>query len=294
MEQRPEHAHGPDCGPGRKGVGECAGRGQCQPDAGHFVTSQTTLEQQIDTKASTSQLAQAVATRHPLISAEAPLPLTLVQGLQDALSAASSNATIQDGQLTIAKTSGLQSALDSRATIAALNSGLNYKQDKITSVYAIPQSHVQGPEAALASKLSSLSDAPGSSNSLIASGGTLRKLLGQDGIDVAANLTSLPDGSYASEILISGSALLQAIANLTALVNQKQTLISVANPIPSIDFVYGLGEALTNAASQVVTIDSIPNLVATLAKGGHLFSSTSRPHVFSHQGGCRAKSQPFR
>ena len=48
------------------------------------VTSQTTLEEQIDTKASTSQLTQAVATRHPLISAEAPLPLTLVQGLQDA------------------------------------------------------------------------------------------------------------------------------------------------------------------------------------------------------------------
>ena len=38
-----------------------------------IVTSQTTLEQQIDTKASTSQLTQAVATRHTLISAEAPL-----------------------------------------------------------------------------------------------------------------------------------------------------------------------------------------------------------------------------
>ena len=82
---------------------------------------------------------------------------------------------------------------------------MSYKQDSITAVYPLPQSHVQGLEAALNSKLSSLSDAPGSGNSLIASGGSLRKLLGQDGIDVAANLTSLPDGSYASEILISAA-----------------------------------------------------------------------------------------
>ncbi len=89
---------------------------------------------------------------------------------------------------------------------------------------------------------------------MIASGGTLRKLLGQDGIDVAANLTSLPDGSFASEILISGSSLLQAIANLAALISTKQTLISVANPIPSIDFVYGLGEALSNAAPSLLEL----------------------------------------
>jgi len=110
---------------------------------------------------------------------------------------------------------------------------------------------------------------------MLASGGTLRKLLGVDGIDIATNLTSLPDGSYAGELQISGSALLQAIANLTALVNQKQTMISVANPIPSFDFVYGLGEALTNAASQVVTIDSIPNLATALANKQPLLGATS-------------------
>ena len=78
-------------------------------------------------------------------------------------------------------------------------------------------------------------------------------------------MTSLPDGSFASEILISGSPLLEAIANLAAVVANKQSLISVANPIPSINFVYGLGEALSNAASTVVTIDSVPNLAETLA-----------------------------
>ena len=38
---------------------------------------------------------------------------------------------------------------------------------------------------------------------------------------------------------------------------------------------YGLGEALSNAASQVVTIDSIPTLATTLANKQPLLGSTA-------------------
>ena len=225
-----------------------------------IVTSQTTLEEQIDSKASTSQLVQAVATRHPLITAEAPLSLSLVQGLQDALSTASTSAVIQDGQLSIAKTSGLQSALDSRATISALNNGLNYKQDQLSTTFQLPRSHVQGLEAALSGKLDSLSDAPDNGNSLIASGSTLRKVLGHDGIDVATNITIAPDDSMSSELRISGTALLEAIANVTTLLATKQDIISNISPLP-IDYVFGLGQALTSAVS-VADVTGLPEALA--------------------------------
>jgi len=112
---------------------------------------------------------------------------------------------------------------------------------------------------------------------VLASGGTLRKLLGTDGIEVLTNLTTLLDRSYAGELQISGSALLQAIANLAALVATKQTQISVANPIPSINFVYGLSDALNNAASTGPSaIADITGLTEALAgKQGSLSSSST-------------------
>ena len=109
----------------------------------------------------------------PLITAQAPLPQNLVEGLVDALSAASASAVIADGSLTIAKTNGLQDALDARMTISAVNNSLAYKEDKITVDYPLPKSHVQGLETALSGKIDTLSDAPGEGSSLVASGSQL-------------------------------------------------------------------------------------------------------------------------
>ena len=50
----------------------------------------------------------------PIIATESPPSLALVDGLVDALSTASASAVIQDGSLSIAKTEGLQAALDSK------------------------------------------------------------------------------------------------------------------------------------------------------------------------------------
>ncbi len=132
--------------------------------------------------------AEAVATRHPLITAEAPLSLSLVHGLVDALNTASTSAVIQDGELSIAKTSGLQGALDARATVDRLNNSLSSQQDLI-GVDSLPIDRVQGLAAALANKLSSLSDAPGNGSSLVASGSQIRKVVGTDGVDVSLNFT---------------------------------------------------------------------------------------------------------
>ena len=113
--------------------------------------------------------------------------------------------------------------------------------------------------------MDTLSDAPGNGNSLVASGSTLRKLLGQDGIDVITQMTSMPDGSYSSELLISGSTLLDAIANLTSALAGKQDAISVISPLPSFDYVFGLGEALTSASQVVVDIAGVTGLTDALA-----------------------------
>ena len=119
---------------------------------------------------------------------------------------------------------------------------------------------MQGLEAALSGKLDSLSDAPGSGNSLIASGSTLRKVLGHDGIDVATNITIAPDNSMSSELRISGTTLLEAIANLTTVVATKQDIISNISPLP-IDYVFGLGQALTSAVS-VADVTGLPEALA--------------------------------
>ena len=50
----------------------------------------------------------------PLITAAAPLSMNLVSGLDDAINTASTTAVIQDGDLSIAMTEGLQAALDSK------------------------------------------------------------------------------------------------------------------------------------------------------------------------------------
>ncbi len=110
-----------------------------------------------------------------------------------------------------------------------------------------------------------MSHAPGTGSSLLASGSTLRKLKGENGIDIATNITTLTDGSFSSELIISGSTLLEAIANLTTALANKQEVISAISPLPSIDYVFGLGEALTNAASTVVDIASVTGLETALA-----------------------------
>ncbi len=65
------------------------------------ITVDARLEERVAAKADAAETtaalatkadAEAVATRHPLITAEAPLSLSLIDGLQDALSAASTSA----------------------------------------------------------------------------------------------------------------------------------------------------------------------------------------------------------
>ena len=108
----------------------------------------------------------------------------------------------------------------------------------------------------------------------MASGSQLRKLKGENGIDIATNITSTPDGSSSSELLISGSALLDSIANLTAALNTKQDVINTLNPLPT-DYVFGLQDAFA-AASVVVDIAGVTGLTDALAaKQGVL--SPSRP-----------------
>ena len=68
---------------------------------------------------------------------------SLVDGLADALNTAAASAVIQDGSLTIAKTAGLQTALDSKQTVVTdgsltisktngLQSALDSKQAVVT------------------------------------------------------------------------------------------------------------------------------------------------------------------
>ena len=94
----------------------------------------------------------AIQQRHPLITPEAPLPQSQVQGLVDVLSAAATSAVIADNSLSIAKTNGLQDALNARVTTSALDNSLAYKQDNISTTYPLPRSHAQGLEAALSGK----------------------------------------------------------------------------------------------------------------------------------------------
>ena len=75
--------------------------------------------------------------------------------------------------------------------------------------------------------------------------------------------------------------MLEAIANLTAALAAKQDAISVVNPLPTIDFVYGLGDALSYAASTVVTIDSVPNLAETLANEQNTLGPTASVQLAS-------------
>ena len=105
---------------------------------------------------------------------------------------------------------------------------------------------------------------------MVASGNTLRKLLGQDGIDVVTNMTTLPDGSFSSELFISGSTLLDSIANLTAALNTKQDVINTLNPLPT-DYVFGLQDAFA-AASIVVDIAGVTGLTDALAANQSVLS----------------------
>ena len=133
---------------------------------------------------------------------------------------------------------------------------------------------MQGLAAALSGKLDSLSDAPGNGNSLIASGSTLRKVLGHDGINVATNITIAPDNSMSSELRISGTTLLEAIANLTTLLATKQDAISNISPLP-IDYVFGLGQALTTTSQVVVSVADVTGLPEALAAKQGVLSAES-------------------
>ncbi len=62
-----------------------------------------------------------------------------------------------------------------------------------------------------------------------------------------------------SELLISGATLLDSIANLATVVAHKQDAINTISPLP-IDYVFGLGEALSPAASTVVDIGGVTGL----------------------------------
>ena len=141
---------------------------------------------------------------------------------------------------------------------------------------------MEGLESALNDNIDTLSDAPGTGNSLIASNNTLRKVLGHDGIDVATNITIAPDNSMSSELRISGTTLLEAIANLTAALANKQDAISNISPLP-IDYVFGLGQALTTASQVVVSVADVTGLPEALAAKQGVLSAESSLKLASLQ-----------
>ena len=135
----------------------------------------------VDQRLSSAPVTKAsseLQARHPLITTAAPLSQSLVQGLEEALSIAAASAEIADGALTIAKIQSLREELDARVTTSALSNTLAHKQNLRTEAYPLPQAHVSGLEAALASKLSSLIDVEGAGSSPISSGSQLRRIYG--------------------------------------------------------------------------------------------------------------------
>ena len=164
-----------------------------------IVTSQTSLEVQMDTKVSTQELVAAIATREPTI---VTLEMARVAGLATALAGTVDNTTFTEAnaqRITVDTSLEASISANAEATTAALAT----KQAIISTVYPLPQSHVQGLASALSGKLETLTDAPGSGSSLLASGSSLRKLQGQGGVDVDTNITLAPDGNISSSEILN-------------------------------------------------------------------------------------------
>ena len=119
-------------------------------------------------KADQSALTTGLAGKQDVISTGSQIPISYVNSLQSTLNAKAvasvtytkgevdtlltgKQATIADGDLTIARTSGLQVALDAKATTSALTTGLEGKQATITDG-SLTIARTSGLQAALDAK----------------------------------------------------------------------------------------------------------------------------------------------
>ena len=96
-------------------------------------------------------------------------------------------------------------------------------------------------EAALASKLSSLTDVEGASSSLISNGSQLTRIDGDGGIAVALTLSASLDDPTDNQVRVSGQAILDQIAT-------KQDIVT-DGPL-AINHVSGLQAALDSAGGN--------------------------------------------
>ena len=91
------------------------------------------------------QVTAGLAQKHPLLTATATLPQSLVTNLVGDLAApataqqltdaiATRQPLVQDGSLTIARTSGLQAALDEKAKAADVSTSIATRQPLIQSL----------------------------------------------------------------------------------------------------------------------------------------------------------------
>ena len=124
-----------------------------------IVTSQTTLEEELDKKASTQELVQAIATREPIIA---------------------------EGSLSQSKIQNLASDLAAKASTQQLADRLATKQAIVTDD-ALEIRHVRFLQDSLDSKQALLGDVPGTGVSL-RYGTKLRKAYGHGGIAVTHSL----------------------------------------------------------------------------------------------------------
>ena len=124
-----------------------------------IVTSQTTLEEELDKKASTQELVQAIATREP---------------------------TITEGSLAQSKIQNLTSDFAAKASSQQLADGLAAKQNTIVDD-SLEIRHVRFLQDSLDSKQALLGDVPGTGISL-RYGTKLRKVFGHGGITVTHSL----------------------------------------------------------------------------------------------------------
>ena len=162
---------------------------------------------------------------------------------------ATKQSLIQDPSLTIARTSGLQAALDEKArgsdlttlaTASALTTGLASKQNVVTD-NALEIRHTRLLQDTLDAKRGLLGDVPGTGVSLRLVG-NLRKMYGHGNISIehTVNTENLTDPTNL-QIRVSG-ALLQPMITAAALLSQS--------------FVSGLADAL-GAKQNTMTDDSL-------------------------------------
>lgn len=244
-----------------------------------------------------SGLSTQLAARQNLITVSAPIPKSVVMGLNSDLTdlqnnkidasdvytksevdtqnnslvtaianvAATKNDLITTGSLAVSDTSGLQGALDTKATSASLTSSLALKQNVIQDG-DLSIAKTSGLQGALDTKATSAS---------LTSGLALKQDVIADGGLSIAKTAGLQSSLSSKQATVTNNSLsVSHVSGLSALISAKQPLVSSSSPI-DISGVDTLQTTLDSKATSAELTSGLAGKQATISDGSLSIARTS-------------------